>query len=173
MADFSFDASRGRKGIQPPSKNWMAWGSLVMAIVIVMVLYDFSDLKGKMDGFLPNGYSLKGKAAADEKIASSENESTEEGKDIFVTEKDLQKLYKEMLRKKEKEIEKVTIYEPEKGVVYRIDLVTGKSLAAVTIQMDKKTAIITDQQGMVISIDKEEIAGIKKIDLKTDGQQDK
>jgi hypothetical protein len=166
MGNYSFDASQGKKGRQKPARSWWGAGLLTLTIVMVIVFYDFSDFRGNMKGYFSNGHEKGKKIGEGIKLVSSEQEETEPGKDIVVTEKDLQGVYKDLLQKKEKEIEKVTILEPEKGSYYQIDLITGRTLIAVTIQLDKKMAMITDKQGMVISIDRREIAGIKKIEAK-------
>ena len=104
---------RGERAFSDHQKTGWHGVSTVMAIVIVIVLYDFSDLKGKMDGYLSNSSDYGRGGGNQERIASSED--TDQGRDIVVTEKDLQRTYKDLLRKKEKEIEKVTIFEPENG----------------------------------------------------------
>jgi hypothetical protein len=166
MGNYSFDASQGKKGRKKPARSWWGVGLITLTIVMAIVFYDFSDFSGNMKGYFSNRHEKGKKIGEGIKLVSSEQEDTEPGKDIVVTEKDLQGVYKDLLQKKEKEIEKVTILESEKGSCYQIDLITGRTLIAVTIQLDKKMAMITDRQGMVISIDRREIAGIKKIEAK-------
>jgi len=166
MGNYSFNASQGKRGRQQPARSWWGVGLLTLTIVMVIVFYDVSDFRGKMKGYFSNRHENGKKIGEGIKLVSSEQEDTEPGKDIVVTEKDLQGIYKDLLQKKEKEIEKITILESEKGIYYQIDLITGRTLIAVTIQLDKKMAMITDTQGMVISIDRREITGIKKIDSK-------
>jgi hypothetical protein len=163
MNKYSFDASRGERLQKRPARNWLRGGLIVLAIVLMTVLYDFSHFDGNVKDYLPG---LREKSDKGTKRAFPPRQDAESGKDIVVTKKDLQETYKDLLQKKEKDIESVALLEAEKGSYYQVDLATGRALTAVTIQLDKKMAMITDSEGMVISIERKEISGIQKIAVK-------
>lgn len=87
---------------------------------------------------------------------------TEEDK--IVTDKDIEKAYKELLNKKKEERESVKTLKADKGSFYQVKLVSGRSLLAVEIQATGDTVIITDNSGLVIRLGKREIADIKKVE---------
>jgi hypothetical protein len=163
MNKYSFDASRGERLQKRPTRNWLRVGLIVLAIVLMTVLYDFSHFDGNVKGYLSY---FKEKSEKGIKRAFPQRQNAESGKDIVVTKKDLQETYKDLLQKKRKDIENVTLLEAEKGSYYQVDLATGRALIAVTIQLDKKMAMITDSQGIIISIERKEISGIQKIAAK-------
>jgi hypothetical protein len=171
MDEFTYGASSEKKGI--PGRARCRFGVVwtMLLVVIIIVLPDFSDFWGKRGQDPTERQELQEKATDKEKGTFSQKERSDQGRDIVVTEKDLQKAYKDLLNQKMKEVETATFL--ENYGLYLIELINGKALTAVTVQLDRKMAIITDQQGMIISIGREEIAGIKKIETKANGRKKK
>jgi len=174
MENDTYDVAEEKTGFPRLARMRLGVISTVLVIVMMIVLYDFSDFKGKIAGcFFSSRHAYGEKVDDGERSATSENEDTDQGRDIVVTKKDLQKAYKDLLQEKKEEVEKVKLFEADKGSYYQIDLINGRTLTAVTIQLDKKMALITDEQGMTINISRQEIVGINKVDGKANGRKKK
>jgi hypothetical protein len=164
MEDSEFNAPLKRKQGLGNTRRWLV--VFVLVIVVFFVVYDFSGLKGWMGKYLPFGQKNGERGGIFEKVFPLNPRASGQKKDIVVTDKELHKVYLDVLAGNKKEIEKTTVLETEKDSHYLIELVTGRSLLATSVQFDKKMATITDDQGVVISIGRDEIAGIKKIQKK-------
>jgi hypothetical protein len=152
--------------------RWLHREAMILVIVLVVVLYDVSSLTGKMGEYRPDRPENGVRVSANENSGPLEG-GEDQGKDFVVDEKDLERLYKELLTKKKKEEEKTTILKADKDGFYQIYLVNGMILKADTIRLNSRTAIISDDQGMIIYLNRDEIAGIEKIDGKGEGRKEK
>jgi hypothetical protein len=125
-------------------------------LVAIGVLVDSSSMKGVLKNKqLVSG--LKG-----EMIAQIDTDATpvDPEMNFVATDKDIEQAYKKLLNKRKDETEDVKTLKAEKGMYYRVELASGRSLRAVQIETTDDTVIITDDSGMVISLAKKEIADI-------------
>jgi hypothetical protein len=164
MEDSEFNAPLKRNRGFGNTRRWLV--AFMLVLVVFLVVYDFSGLKGWMGKYLPFGQKNGEGGSIFEKVIPSKHTASSQKKDIVVTDKDLHKVYLDVLAGNKKEIEKTTVLETEKDSLYLIELVTGRSLLATNVQFDMKMVTITDDQGVVISMGRDEIAGIKKIQKK-------
>jgi hypothetical protein len=152
--------------------RWLRGVAMILMIVLMVVLHDVADVSGQTGEDRPDRPGDGARVSANEGSGPSES-GEDQGKDFVVDEKDLERLYKELLTKKKKEEEKATILKADKDGFYQIYLVNGMILKADTIRLNSRTAIISDDQGMIIYLNRDEIAGIEKIDGKGEGRKEK
>ncbi len=96
-------------------------------------------------------------------VQTSQNGVSEAGKDVVITDEEVEKAAKELLRDRAGKGRALKTITAEKGSIYLVKLVSGKNLKAIKIQSDKDMVTITDNTGIVINLRKREIAGIKKV----------
>ena len=103
-------------------------------------------------------------------IAGESAGNQDEGNVITPGNKDLDRLYLELLKGKKKEAEPKSVLKAEgKTGYYKVVLVNGGTLRAKIIEIDKGTVTITDDRGMVYKVPRQEIFGFEEKDGKGEG----
>ena len=159
------DHGREGKGENPPlaAGRWRAVAT-VLSIGLIFVLSDLSSLHGGMAKALPDRNSNEAWVSESGKIEFAADEDLGQVKESAPDEKEIERAYLELLSKKKKKQEDTTILRAGEDGFYRITLVNGRKLRAVTVELDKKSVTITDSKGIVINLSRAEIAGIEKIE---------
>jgi hypothetical protein len=101
-----------------------------------------------------------------QKVQTSQNGISDADKDSVITDKEVENAAKKLLSERMGKKSDLKTITAEKGSIYLVKLVSGKNLRAVRIQSDKDMVSITDSTGIVISLRKQEIAGITKVKVK-------
>ena len=158
-------SENGRKYRRHLRKKTVRLSSAIMLLMTLALVVFFDLIHGTCGAaeYFPVLHTMgkvMGKSTMDtrnqEAISDQENNR-------IITDKEVEKAYKELLKKRRKGSENTKTLKAEKGSIYIVTLVSGKSLQAVQIQSTNGTVIITDSTGIVLSIKKQEIAGIKKV----------
>jgi len=143
------------------------WSNVIILIPVMLSLFvccDFSDSKTatakNISGSNTLGKTTGLMTASDVPQKAVQNQ----GDDVVITDKEVEKAYKKLLKEGKKKTEDIKSIKAEKGSYYLVTLVSGRSLQAVVIETKGNRAIITDNTGMVISLDKQEISGIEKVE---------
>ncbi len=167
------DRGSKEKRENPPlaTGRWRAI-STVLIIGLIIVLSDFSCLERGMARDLPDRSGNEARVNGSGKIEFAADRDIGQEKDSAPDEKEIERAYLELLTKKKKKAEDTTILRAGEDGYYRVYLVNGRTLRAVTVQVDKESVIITDSKGIAINLSRAEIAGIEKIEGKDAGRQE-
>ncbi len=137
---------------------------LILLVILFAAISIFAGKRRAWANYSPRGEQKGLKITQTMEKDSSSGLSQDAGKGRVLTDKDIEKAYKELLKKKKEELESVKTLKADKGSFYQVKLVSGRSLLAVEIQAKGDTVIITDDNGLVIRLGKQEIADIKKVE---------
>ena len=134
-----------------------------MVLAVTAFLYGFSGL-----GLMGNAVSGKSAAMAGEVREAEETAGDQDkGADINPGEKDLDRLYGELLTGKKKESASKTVMKAAGTSGYfRVVLVNGGTMRAKMIEIGKGSVTITDDRGMVYRMPRSEIFGVEEKDGK-------
>jgi hypothetical protein len=142
--------------------------TMILMIVLLVVLHDVADLAGQTGEYRPDRPEDGVRVSATEDQGSDQDR----GKDIVADEKDLERLYRELLTKKKKEEDNTTTLKAAENCFYRIYLLNGRILLADTIKLSGN-AITADDRGVVVHLNRNEIAGIERIDGRREDHREK
>ena len=156
--------SEGKRENSPLTAGRRRAISTVLIIGLILVLSDLSCLQGGMEGDLPHRSGNEVWASGSGKIELAADGDIGQEKDSAPDEKEIERAYLELLTKKKEKEENTTILRAGEDGYYRVYLVNGRTLRAVTVQVDKKSVTLTDGKGIAISLSRAEIAGIEKIE---------
>ena len=146
--------------------------SIVLIIGLILVLSGLSGLERGMARGLPDRGEHEAWENGSGKIELAADADLGQEKDSAPDEKEIERAYLELLTKKKKKVEDATILRAGGDGFYRVYLVNGRKLRAVTVEVDKESVTVTDSKGMVMSLRRAEIAGIEKIEGKDAGRQE-
>jgi hypothetical protein len=141
----------------------------ILIIGLILVLSDLSYLQGGMAKDFPERSDNEAWAGESGKTEFAADEDFGQDKESAPDEKEIERAYLELLTKKKKKQEDTTILRTEEDGFYRIYLLNGRKLRAITVELDKNSVTITDSKGIVINLSRAEIAGIEKIEGKDAG----
>ncbi len=153
-------ANSGDKG---PGKVRSSLGMKLLAAVLASGLGIFFGGKIAMTEPLQVRNQTAGRLVAAKDGGGSQTDVKGRDDDIVVTDRDIAKAYKEVVKEREEREQTVKTLRAEKGSFYRVSLAGGRSLLAVEIQSTGDTVRIIDDKGMEIGVAKQEIAGIEKV----------
>jgi hypothetical protein len=161
----SRDNDSEEKRENPPlsAGRWRAI-STVLILGLILVLSGFSCPERGMARDLPDRGDHEAWTNGSGKIEFAADEDPGQVKDSDPDEKEIERATLELLTKKKKKAEDTTILRAGEDGYYRVYLVNGRTLRAVTVQVDKESVIITDSKGIAINLSRAEIAGIEKIE---------
>jgi hypothetical protein len=146
--------------------------STILVIGFIIVLSDLSCLERGMARDLPDRGDHGARVSESGKIEFAADEDLGQVKDSAPDEKEIERAYLELLTKKKKKVEDTTILRAGEDGFYRVFLVNGRRLRAVTVEVDKESVTVTDSKGIVISLRRVEIAGIEKIEGEDAGRRE-
>jgi hypothetical protein len=101
--------------------------------------------------------------AAEAATAGAPANDQDTGREIAPDEKDLDRLYRELLQGKKKETTPKSVMKATgKRDYYQVILVNGGTMRAKIVEIGKDTVTVTDDRGMVYKVPRQEILGIEE-----------
>ena len=157
---------RSKEKRENPPLGAGRWRAIATVLImgLIIVLSDLSCLQGGMAEDLPDRNSNEVWVSESGKIEFAADEDLGQVKESAPDEKAIERAYLELLTKKKKKVEDTTILRAGEDGFYRVYLLNGRKLRAVTVELDKESITITDSKGIVINLRRAEIAGIERIE---------
>ena len=135
---------------------------IIFGVAAFFLFFDFSDIQENVAKYLPFFNHTIERVVQTESEGVANASKTDQSEDIVITDKDVEQAYKKLLKERKKEVEGMKTLKADDDSYFRVKLASGKSILAVKIQSTEETVIITDTSGMILSLDKNEIADIEK-----------